>query len=239
MTDALFVGVDGCRKGWITSAVRKHRIIEIGFSESIQSLWRKHRNADLILIDIPIGLPRKTSRACDLEARRFLKPTSGSCVFPPPCREALQKNSYEEACTENKRITGKKISRQTWGILPKIRDVDDFLNTSPGPRKIIRESHPEVCFRALAGNPLGFSKKTPEGALERIEILKRYLVNVETGSLEAFHQHRANGAALDDILDAMVVAATAELAASRPLTLPPLPVKDDMGLPMEIVYALP
>ena len=82
-------------------------------------------------------------------------------------------------------------------------------------------------------------KKTPQGIFERLEILKRYLNDIEICVLEAFIQHRKNGAGLDDILDAMVTAVTAGRAAYKPLTLPHTPVKDNEGLAMEIVYALP
>ena len=75
--------------------------------------------------------------------------------------------------------------------------------------------------------------------MERLNILKGHLVNVEASVLDAFIRYRKNGVALDDVLDAMVVALTAKLANSKLLTLPPHPAQDDEGLSMEIVYALP
>ncbi len=35
--------------------------------------------------------------------------------------------SYEKACEVNEKLTGKRISKQAWNIIPKIRDVDSFL----------------------------------------------------------------------------------------------------------------
>jgi predicted RNase H-like nuclease len=234
-----YVGIDGCRQGWMYSAIRQHQVIEVGFSNRITKIWNRFHNSPLILIDIPIGLSNTKTRGCDVEARKFLKPSSGSCVFPAPCREALQAKSYKEACAENKRITGNKISRQTWNIVPKIREGDDFLRAIPEARKKVRESHPEICFRALSEKPVGSSKKTPEGTLLRLGILKRHLDNIEEHVLDAAIRYRRKGAALDDILDAMVLAVTAQLANSKIFTLPQIPKRDNKGLPMEIVYAQP
>lgn len=82
----------------------------------------------LILIDIPIGLKNGVhgERLSDLGARRILKARKSS-IFPIPCREAVYVGSYTKACEVNEKITGKRISKQAWNIVPKIRDVDSFL----------------------------------------------------------------------------------------------------------------
>ena len=81
----------------------------------------------LILIDIPIGLKTGGSgeRLSDLGARSILKARKSS-IFPVPCREAIYAKTYKEACEVNERLTGKRISKQAWNIVPKIRDVDGF-----------------------------------------------------------------------------------------------------------------
>lgn len=236
MTDDIFIGVDGCKHGWVYAVVGPEAAYRIGFAESMESLWDRARAAALMLIDIPIGLPFKGPRPCDAAARRFLKPKKGSCVFPPPCREALHAGSYEEACEINFRRLGKKISRQSWGIAPKIREVDAFLRSTPETHGRIREAHPEVCFAALSGSPLISSKKTVDGISERLEILRPFLPDIDSLVLHAFIANRRNGTALDDILDALALAVSARHASRHPLTLPPNPGRDLKGLPMEIVY---
>jgi predicted RNase H-like nuclease len=236
MKSDLFIGIDGCKKGWIYAAVGSKNVYRIGFEADIRNLWDKAKRASLTLIDIPIGLSFEGPRSCDLEARKFLKPKSGSCVFPPPCREACLAKSYEKACSVNKKTLGTKISKQAWGIAPKIREVDEFLRSTPEATGKVRESHPEVCFAALAGQPVVSSKKEAAGMSERLEILKRYLGDIDSKILYAFIANRKNGAALDDILDALAVAVTARYASGNPLTLPQSPKKDLEGLPMEIVY---
>src|SRR4051812_973534 len=63
-------------------------------------------------------------RACDIEARRCLGKGQGSRVFPTPTRPALTGSSYVECCTLNAVACGRKISKQAFGILPKILEVD-------------------------------------------------------------------------------------------------------------------
>lgn len=83
----------------------------------------------LLAIDIPIGLLDGT-RACDTAARKLLGQPRGSSVFPSPCRAAIQVASYGDACDANELRTGRKLSRQTWGIAPKIKQVDDAMTTA-------------------------------------------------------------------------------------------------------------
>jgi predicted RNase H-like nuclease len=239
MAENLFIGIDGCRKGWIYAAIGSQTVYRIGFAADIRRLWKKIGEAVVTLIDIPIGLPYEGPRACDVEARKRLRPKSGSCVFPPPCREALQAASYEEACAVNQQNIGARISRQAWGIAPKIREVDDFLRSTPAARGRLREAHPEVCFAVLAGKPVVSSKKTAAGMAERLELLRRHLADIDAFVLHAFTALRRHEAVMDDILDALALAVAARHAGKSPLTLPPKPAKDREGLPMEIVYFKP
>jgi predicted RNase H-like nuclease len=76
-------GVDGCRGGWIAVIDEGERLNSRVFPDWSQPMTELER-ATLIGVDIPIGLPGKGSRACDLEARRRLGRPRGSSVFPAP-----------------------------------------------------------------------------------------------------------------------------------------------------------
>ena len=68
------------------------------------------RQAELLLVDIPIGLPETgAERACDLMARRLLGPRKSS-VFPVPVRQAVHAPTYQEACDLNATATGDRKS---------------------------------------------------------------------------------------------------------------------------------
>ena len=71
---------------------------------------------------------------------------------------------------DDRAATGKAISLQTWGIVPKIRD---WAAATPGPHVV--EAHPELSFRAMAPE-CGFAgKKTTRGAAHRLAALGRWL----------------------------------------------------------------
>lgn len=86
-------------------------------------------DAERILIDVPIGLPWPSVpiRPCDRLARCLLGKPRSSSVFAVPCREALFAGSLEEARTLNRDRIGRSVGAQTWGISPKIAEVDRFL----------------------------------------------------------------------------------------------------------------
>jgi len=70
----MFVGADGCKKGWF--AVQLADVLEwkVEVFEDIEALWTKYHNAAIILIDIPIGLKDEgpDERECDVVARKIL-----------------------------------------------------------------------------------------------------------------------------------------------------------------------
>lgn len=204
--------------------------------DTIGALWKAFQNASLILIDIPIGLPHSGKRNCDVEARRILKQRASS-VFPVPCREALKGESYVQASKLNKSILGVKLSIQTWNILGKIREVDEFLRNNIQRQGRIKESHPEVCFWALArGRPMVYSKKSAPGFIERHTILEKTFPTTREIAETALQKFARKDLARDDILDATVLAVSAALPLKSKKTIPENPPRDQNGLPMEIVF---
>ena len=232
-------GVDGCRKGWFYFALVPGREPEWAVVEKIADLVAGADDSDRIFIDIPIGLPNGgEGRLCDNEARRKLAPHRTSSVFPVPVRSALTAETYEEANEKNRRASGKGLPRQTYAILPKIREVDSLLRKSARARRAVREAHPEICFWALAGGrPMRHSKKTGRGFDERLALLERFLPSAVRCFGHIRTGYRCWDLADDDILDAMAVAITASADRGALRTLPELSVEDSCGLPMEMVYA--
>lgn len=172
------VGADGCRAGWVTFCLKDDNKWEPRVFTDASALLHAYSDADLILMDVPIGLREKgvEERCCDKWARQVLGPPRAAGVFPVPCRSAVYKETYEVASMCNHNLTGRRLSKQSWAIVPKIREVDRLLADKTAFRRVIREVHPEVCFWALAGgHPMKYSKKKEEGFQERIEILKKTL----------------------------------------------------------------
>jgi len=92
-------------------------------------------DADVVGIDIPIGLPTSGRRDCDLAARTLLGPAR-KAVFLTPVREVLSAATYPDANALSRSLTGKGLSKQTWHILDRIAAVDEALGEPPDPRVI-------------------------------------------------------------------------------------------------------
>jgi predicted RNase H-like nuclease len=190
----------------------------------------------LIAIDIPIGLTDSGTRDCDREARRFLGPPRASSVFPAPIREVLVARSWEEACAIRSRVEGKRMSKQAWGIVSKVREVDEELRARAPLRKRVREVHPEVSFKAWNGAAMRCKKSSFEGRAERCRLVDQFF------GPEAYAQVRSRfpkrtDVGDDDILDAFAALWSAERILRRvSRSLPEHPPTDRCGLPMEIVY---
>lgn len=181
----------------------------------------------LIGIDIPIGLPLKGARACDIAARRLLGKPRSSSVFPAPVRATLVAENYEQACILSTSAHGKSMSRQAFEIIGKIREVDDLM--TPDLQTWVFEVHPEVSFYNLNGRcPLKHSKHVREGRDERICLLRPHFPVIK----EHLTELKRAKIGEDDLLDAAVGAWTAESVAKGVVPRQ----YDDRGLRMEIVY---
>lgn len=232
-------GIDGCSAGWFYFSPAHSGLPRWGILGTIKELVSAAGDSDRIFVDIPVGLPSgPEGRLCDREARGRLGAPFASSVFPAPVRAALAAVTYEDANRISRKESGKGMSRQTFAILPKIREVDSLLQNSEKARRIVREVHPEICFWALGGHgPLRHRKKTGGGFQERLMLLEGFRPSVGEDFARIRTQFRCWDLADDDILDAMAAAITASADPGALRTLPEHPTTDSRGLPMEMVYA--
>ena len=236
-----YIGIDGCKDGWFCVTLDETDMWSYCVINNSKSLSELTKNANSVLIDIPIGLLDNITggRQCDIEGRRLLRPKRSSSVFPSPARKTLSAKSYTEAQLINRNSIGCGLSQQSWGIVPKIREIDDLL-TKSNHLSMIRECHPEICFWALnSNNAMQYNKKKKEGRLERLSVLHKYFKHCHELFENAKSQYLRRQVAYDDIIDAMVCAVTAKYGYNQYSTIPIAPNKDAKGLPMEMVYWLP
>ena len=233
-------GVDGCRAGWFFIELDSAQSLRWGAVGRLRTLVESVEEPGRVFVDMPIGLPDGLEpRDCDRLARKRLGKRHSS-VFSAPARAVLEAKNYDEARRLSRQATGRSISSQAFGIVPKIREVDELLRTSAKARALVREVHPEICFRALAhGRPMAFSKKTADGFDERLAVLKAVRPDAESEVAGILHRCRGRGVAPDDVLDAFVAAVTAAHAEDALATLPAQPPRDRFGLPMQMVYVKP
>ena len=242
-----YVGVDGCKVGWISIGLDNGGDNEAKVFEKFDELVDHYQQARLILVDIPIGLPcpGPNPRDCDTEARNRLGRPRGSSVFRVPIREVAymvsEGSPRGKADRQSRDLNSKGIGAQAFNIMGKIAEVDRVLLTrdrDAPPR--VREAHPEVCFWGLNGNhAMRVNKKRQVGIEERLSVLQHLEPRTESIYKCAETKYLRRKVARDDILDALVAAIAAKLAYQDGFqlkTLPDCPPTDSKGLPMEMVY---
>jgi predicted RNase H-like nuclease len=215
-------GVDGVPGGWVVARVAGGRV-SWSVVRSAADVLETTAGCRAVGVDIPLGLPAGAGpRACDVACARRLG-RARSSVFPAPPRPVLAARTPEEAFAVARRLTGRAISLQTFHIGPKIREWDALA-----PPGHVVEVHPEVSLRTLAPGVAFASKKTARGAGQRIAALARWLdVGKALGDLPS-------GARLDDVLDALAAAWSAQRFAAGTAEVLGEEV-DDRGRPMRVV----
>ncbi|MBF9197456.1 DUF429 domain-containing protein [Microvirga terrestris] len=236
-------GVDGCRAGWIAVVLRvddphAHRIMT---APTLAAIADAPEKAEVIAVDMPIGLPERTDGSGRLP-EQLIRPLLGqrqSSVFAIPSRRAVEAEDYGEACAIAAATSDppRKVSRQGFAIFPRIREIDALLRARPDLLPRVYEVHPELAFWALNhAEALGQPKKVkgipygPGMALRR-ELLTR------SGLLpdELIHAPPPRGAAQDDLLDALAGLTVAlDIARGGGQPFPDPPGRDAHGLPVAI-----
>jgi predicted RNase H-like nuclease len=229
------LGIDGCRAGWLY--VRQdvaEGTLSAGVLRHIEEILAFPAAGTIVCIDMPIGLADAGSRACEKAARRLLGRPRASSVFPVPARAVLRAATYRQACRIGKQADGRKVNRQTWNIVPKIREVDAFLASHAAYRACIHEAHPELSFlRWNAGEPMKHSKKTAEGRAERERLVTAVFGAEYRSARDGLPRA---GWAADDFLDAFAALWTAlRVMRHEALSVPEEPETDSRGLRMQIV----
>jgi predicted RNase H-like nuclease len=226
-------GVDGCKTGWLCVTREGAGAISSACFASAEELLRQEPRPDVLAIDIPIGLLERGPRECDRAARVVLGKRRSS-VFPAPPRAVLEASSWQHACEIRNGLERRRISKQTWAIVPKIREIDAALRNELGRSAWVREVHPEVCFWAWRGAPMTHAKKTRPGQLERLALVSQHFGLAAFSAVRLRYPKR--NVADDDILDAFAALWTAErILRGEEVQMPPDPPLDREHLRMEIV----
>ncbi len=218
----MVAGVDGFRGRWVIALV-DGRTLSFTVADGAAAVLAATAHCTAVAVDVPMGLADDGVRPCEPLARKRLAGASSS-VFPTPARAVLEATSYLDANVRSVTAAGKKISKQTWFIVPGIRDFD---SVAVNPARVV-ESHPELTFRAMDTGTAFASKKSARGQGQRMAALGQWLdIAWSLGDLP-------DGPAMDDVLDAVACAWTARRWAdgvAQVLGGEP----DGLGKPMRIV----
>lgn len=188
MAEEVVVGVDGYPRGWVAVCLRDGRFERVALHPTFEDVLSEFPDAAAFGVDIPIG---PGSREADRLAREFVGPRRAS-VFPAPTEKALLASTFSETSG---------VSRQTFALFPKIREVAEH---ACDPRVV--EVHPEVSFRALKGAYVEHPKSRWNGFMERRRLLAAVGI--------ALPDELETDAPLVDVLDAAVAAWSARRYAN-------------------------
>ncbi len=179
----------------------------------------------LVGVDMPIGLPESWGRPADDAARRFLG-RRASTVFPTPPRSLLEATTYDQANALSRRELGRGLSRQTFNLFPKIREVDALMGPEHRSNGWSRSTR-SAPSRSWPGKPLP-PKRTADGAPAPVRAARG------SGTAESSITDHC-GAQLDDVLDAYAVLWSAERFARGEHVSTGRWSSTGSGLPMRIV----
>jgi predicted RNase H-like nuclease len=163
-------GVDMAGGGWAVVVLEGDTVVEAFRAEKFADALLV--DAQVVAVDIPIGIPESGSRPADVAARRFVG-SRASSVFPTPIRPVLEAPTYAEARAVAVELTGKSVSAQSYALRHRILEVDDHVHRD---ERVI-EVHPEVSFSELARRPL-LPKKRTDGQAERRALLEEAGIEV-------------------------------------------------------------
>lgn len=244
--DRTIAGVDGCKAGWVAAVAEPDGRFRLAVFPAFDVLLGALSDDAVVAVDMPIGLPGrvgKGGREAEAAARAYLRRFKSS-VFSIPSRRAVEaevgpwRNATERSASHRRASAvardtsspSRGMSIQTFGILPKIREIDGLLRAKQSFRERVVESHPEVVFQRLGGEAAPHHPKaSAEGGDERRALL------LSLGLPEHLFRARPSGVGRDDILDAAALLFTAaRVARGEAQTLPAPFNRDAFGLPVAI-----
>jgi predicted RNase H-like nuclease len=212
------VGVDGWKGRWVAVIVDADgRFAGAQVFGDVGMVSSRFPDAAAIGIDMPIGVAPAGARSADRLAREFVRPR-GSSVFTAPSATDLQADSHAAAIAAARAAGHGAISAQAYGLRGAIRAVEASARADGR----IWEVHPEVCFKAMAGKPLLYGKKSWAGMWMRLELLGSAGIELPSSLGDA------DVVGIDDVLDAAAAAWSAlRIASGKALSLPSPPERID------------
>lgn len=197
------LGIDGCSTGWAGIAW-DGRGVQGLFARRLVDLLADAGDVAAVVLDMPIGLPDRGVRQADVLAKKALG-AKASSIFLTSTRAALAGTTQAEAQALNRAHGGGGVTAQAFGLHAKIAEVDVAVRAA-GARVV--EGHPELSFAALAGAPVLEPKRSWAGSAVRRRLLAGQGIDLDVDLGEVGRK-----AAVDDVVDAAVLAWTAARVA--------------------------
>ena len=194
----VYVGVDAHRKGWVAIVLSLDGFVEAHTFALFSDLAESLTTAEVVAVDIPIGIDDSHPRQANLAARKFVGRRRSSVFLTPPMA-VLKAPDYTAARRTARALFDIGVSAQAYALAPKILEVGEVARSDS---RII-EIHPEVSFTAMAGSEIQLSKTTWNGQKTRERLLQEHGIRFPDDLAGT------GGVKPDDVLDAAAAAWTA------------------------------
>lgn len=201
------VGITGSFGKWLAAVITDAECI-FKMADTLQEICDTYKEADAVLIDVPVGLPEDQADAAarpESALRRML--SHDDHVAAVPCRQAVYAENDAAAREENVRVLECTISPQRLAMRQQLREVDSYILHHNEWKNVLRQSHPQL---------LGDSRNI---------VLKRYqgILQQQTGDKHAWE-------------DALCLAMIGQLECREgSSTIPQEPSNDAQGIQMQVV----
>ena len=213
-------GIDRWRGGWIIADLIDGHVA-LRTADNIATERSTLAGHSAVAIDMPIALAAHGRRSAEAELRATLGASSRS-VFTSPTRAAVDAPTQAEATVRNRANGGPGISAQAFGLFASIQELRAALRG--GAFAHWWETHPEAAFALMNdGTPLA-SKRTARGVGQRLELLRHRYPGIDHAVTTAPEK-----VPVDDVLDAVAAAWSAERIATDCATVFGPPDRDDEG----------
>ncbi len=116
-------------------------------ADTLWDLCRQYKEADAVLIDLPVGLPESREDEAlrpEPELRKRINGIGSGSVAAVPCRQAVYANNVNAAREENIRVLGRTVSPQQISQLPLLREIDELFARHTEWKHVLRESRAQV-----------------------------------------------------------------------------------------------
>lgn len=177
----LFLGISACKNGWVACVLpTTDEPASYITHTKLRSLLGVFPGLQLACIDIPTVLEEGPGpRGCDDRARKILG-LRGKTDGYAPSKSVLKCKSYKDAVRCNKRDTGIMLSKESWALIPKMKEIAELMNGGPRWASKLLESNPDLVILGLTGDLPQSSDKTTKGLTERRDILREFGIDIST-----------------------------------------------------------
>ena len=136
------VGITAGGKRW-QAAVLFDTGCDFQTADTLWELCSMYREADAVLIDLPVGLPQSAEDE-KLRLEYVLRKQFQIHAAAVPCRQAVYAADEQLAREENIRVLGRTLSPQQLAIRQQLRELDELLAEHNDWKNVLRQSHPQL-----------------------------------------------------------------------------------------------